>query len=200
MTSIYERTREAELGPHPFRWTVTDYYEMAELGKFENRRVELIEGEIVEMSPMLAPHATAVALTQDELKRVFGVGYAVRGQSSFSLSDDSEPEPDVLVAPGSLRDYKHKHPSTAVLVVEISDSTLRYDRTIKASLYARSGVPEYWILNLQDRQLETFRAPIQDEDARFGWRYGETNILGENEAVSPLEAPTQALTIADMLP
>ena len=203
MSAILEReiTQTAD-EPQPFRWNIEAYYEMAERGLFDNRRVELIEGEIVQMSPMLKAHAAALWRTDAELRRIFNdeSGHALRAQMPMRLSDNSEPEPDILIMQGSGRDFDEGHPTTAALIVEISDSTLRYDRTIKAGLYARAGVAEYWILNLQARQLETFRAPIEDGDARFGWRYSETKTYSESEEVAPSESPQHKISVAALLP
>jgi len=200
MTSVQERSRASTLEPHPYHWTAAAYYEMAERGQFENSRVELIEGEIVEMSPILAPHSAAVLRTNIELRRLFDGDYFIRAQSAMSCAKDSEPQPDILVVPGPIERFDHANPTTGVLLVEVSDSSLRYDRTVKSSLYARAGIPEYWILNLRERQVETFCKPIRDPDARFAWRYAETKIYAENDPLAPLKLPSKFLVVTTLLP
>jgi Uma2 family endonuclease len=125
----------------------------------EDERVQLIEGAILRMTPQLPPHALAIQLVADRLRDVFGAGHTVRVQVPLAISDDSEPEPDVAVVTGGARDYRDEHPSTATLVMEIADSSLMFDRHCKARIYARHGLPEYWILSLVDRSLEVYRQP-----------------------------------------
>ena len=112
----------------------------------EDDRVELINGEIVTVSPQQSPHATGVTLVADELRLAYSRDYTVRIQLPLVLDPDSEPEPDVAVVVGKPRDYRKAHPTTAVLAVEVADSSLVKDRTEKAQLYARHGIIEYWIM------------------------------------------------------
>src|SRR5262249_23775846 len=104
------------------------------------------------------------------------------------------------VVAGAPRDYRDAHPATAVLIVEVAETSLRYDRTQKASLYARSDIAEYWIVNLPDRQLEVYRDPQPDAAQPFGFGYASVRILGEQDRVSPLAAPGVAIAVADLLP
>src|SRR5262245_23741804 len=127
----------------PFRFTREQYYEMGKLGYFDGKRVELIYGEIVEMSPVNWPHHLAVRLVAEVLARVFATGFFVDSQQPFPITGTplvSEPEPDVAVIPGKLRDYTD-HPTVAALLVEVSDATLFYDTTTKAEMYATANVP-----------------------------------------------------------
>src|SRR5215468_2290997 len=155
----------------PYLWTREKYYKMGEIGLFEDKRVELIEGEVIEMSPIYSPHATSVTLAGDVLRAIFGKGWVVREEKPLSLGDDSDPEPDIALVEGKARDFKDAHPTTAALVIEVADSSLSYDRSRKASLYAKAGIPDYWILNLQDRQIEVHRRPISDGASEFGFSY-----------------------------
>jgi hypothetical protein len=109
-------------------------------------RLELLDGEIIDMAPQKSRHATAVTLVGEALRTLFRSGATVRVQLPFSLDDRSEPEPDVAVVPGNPRDYRDAHPSRALLICEVSDTTLGYDRGRKLTAYARAGIPEYWIL------------------------------------------------------
>ncbi len=180
------------------KWTQKEYYQMAELGFFHGKRVELIEGEIIEMSPINKPHATAVRKILSCLKALFGEGFLIDSQLPMSFSKASEPEPDVAVIKGVIGDFIKSHPKTAELIIEVSDSTLRYDRTVKVGLYAQNRIQEYWILNLKKRCLEVYRQPKKDK--KLGFIYGEIQILTEDETVAPLAAPTVKIKIADLLP
>lgn len=162
-------------------------------------RAELIDGEILTRTPQGSAHSTAVCLVEDALRLAFGAGYDVRGQLPLALDPASEPEPDVVVVPGSPRDYRDAHPATALLVVEVADTTLAFDRDWKWSLYARAGIADYWIVNLIDRLLEVYRDPAPASSARYGWEYRSIQRLGPSEAVRPL-AFQALVAVADLLP
>jgi Uma2 family endonuclease len=179
-------------------WTRDEYYKMAELGFFDGKRVELIEGEIIEMSPMKSPHMTGISLASEILREIFANGFVTRIQGPLSFSGTTEPEPDIAIVKGKIRDFTDSHPKTAELIVEVSDATLRYDRTIKAELYAKNKIKEYWILNVKDRSLEVYRRPIRDE--KLGFVYTEIQILTEKDSVSSLSAPDAKIKVADILP
>jgi Uma2 family endonuclease len=181
------------------RWSREEYDRMITAGIFQpDERVELIEGEIIAMTPQGSGHATAVRLVEDALRRLFSMGFDVRVQMPLALGPDSEPEPDIAVVVGQPRDYRDEHPRTAVLVVEVSDSTLALDRERKAALYARAGIQEYWLLNLMERCLEVFQAPqaIGSPDARYHSRH----VARAGESVSPIGCPTASLSLTDLLP
>jgi Uma2 family endonuclease len=184
----------------PYRWTREEYYKIGEIGFFEDKRVELIEGEVIEMSPIYGPHATSVTLAGEVLREIFGKGWVVREEKPLSLDVDSDPEPDIALVEGKARDFKDAHPTTAALVIEVADSSLSYDRTRKASLYAKAGIPDYWILNLQDRQIEVHRRPISDGASEFGFSYGDKMIFKEDDSVRPLAGPKVSIAVADLLP
>lgn len=187
--------------PSVRRWTREEYYRMAGAGVFApGERVELIEGEIINMTPQDSPHAAAGWLVDSALGRAFPPEYHVRSQRPLILGPDSEPEPDAAVVRGAARDYVHSHPTTAVLVVEISLTTLAFDRGRKAALYAKAGIPEYWIVNLADRALEVYRdpGPLPDNPTEHGYR--SIQRLGPAETVTPLAAPSATIRVADLLP
>jgi len=188
---------ETENGLEVRRWTRSEYYRMGELGFFNGQRVELVDGEVIVMSPMGAGHATAITKVTRALLYAFGEGFVIRIQLPLAIEPESEPEPDVAVVIGSPDDYIDEHPSTAVLVVEVADTSLAYDRTDKAKVYARAGIPEYWIVNLLDRQLEVYREPQVLETQHC---YAEVQILKANEFVSPLSKPEVKISVADLLP
>lgn len=193
-------TQTKPIEPKPHLWTVKEYGQLAELGFFDGKRVELIEGEVIQMSAMGRPHVIALSRTADLLKSVFPSGWYIQTQAPLRFGQRSEPEPDIAVVKGSLEDYPTEHPTTAGLVIEVSDKTLNYDRTRKASLYAKAGIQDYWVLNLKKHQLEIFRKPIPDSDARHGFSYAEQRIAIEGESVSPLLKPGAVIAVTDMLP
>ena len=138
------------------RWSRAEYDRAIEAGVFgPDARLELIEGAILAMGPQGSEHFTGIELVVDALRVAFGAGYRVRTQGPLAAGEDSEPEPDVAVVAGDARSYRDAHPTSALLVVEVSDHSLHRDRTVKQRLYARCGIPEYWILALPERRLET---------------------------------------------
>ncbi len=183
----------------PFRFTVEQFSKLDELGFFEDRKVELIRGIIHEMT-INTPHATASRLTTDALRAIFGIGWVVSEAKPLDTGRRSLLEPDLTVVAGSIRDFTSSHPKTAALVVEISDATLRKDRTLKAHLYAQAGLPDYWIVNLVDRQLEVRRNPGPDPDRRGRFRYADVTIVAESGRIAPLAAPESPIAVADLLP
>jgi Uma2 family endonuclease len=150
---------------------------MGDIGLFRNRQVERIDGEIVQKPPRKAPRVASVYLTADALRCAFDRGFFVRIRGPLNLGKRSEPEPDVSVVPGGPRDYTD-HPTTALMVVEVSDTTLAYDRR-KGGLYARAGIADYWIVNLASRQLEVRRNPFRDPTQRYGHGYRDATVVTE---------------------
>jgi Uma2 family endonuclease len=171
---------------------------MADMGLFHGQRVELVEGEVLIMSPMNPPHALSVHLAAEVLRKAFGVKDWVRQQLPLDLGPTSEPEPDVSVVQGSHQQYKTLHPTTALLCVEVSDSSLAYDQGRKGSLYANHQVPDYWIVNLLDLQLEVYREPIADASQDYGWRYATVTIHKPGDFVSPVARPELHIAVADL--
>jgi Uma2 family endonuclease len=182
-------------------WTADEYYRLCELGFFLEQRVELIEGEIIHMPAQKNPHAIGITLTEDALRLAFGPGYWIRVQMSLDLSPHSVPDPDIAVLQGKPRDHLAvRNPTSALLIVEVSGTTLRYDRRTKGSLYALAAITDYWILNLVDRKLEVYRNPQPDSTQAYGYGYADRSDLGPNDHVSPLGAPQASILVADLLP
>ncbi len=196
-TGIEELQNEVE--PQPIRWTTEQFQQMGGAGFFEGRRVLLIEGEILETMTMDSPHATSLILATDALREAFGAGYVVRAQLPLRLNENTDPEPDIAIVAGRARDYAQQHPTTALLIVEVSDSTLRFDQTKKASLYARAGIGDYWIVNLPEKRLEVHRAPVEKSDQAFGWAYESVQLLDATARVAPLAAPESPVAVANLL-
>jgi Uma2 family endonuclease len=186
--------------PRPYRWTREEFLQMIDLGWFHDKRVELIDGQVIEMASQFDLHLASVTATADALRLAFGSGYWVRVQGSLDLSPHGIPDPDLAVTPGSYRGAGKTIATSALLVVEVSESTLPYDRGGKANLYAAGGIADYWIVNLVQRQLEVYRDPVADSTQLFGFRYNSRTILDPPDKVSPLAAPHASITVLDLLP
>ena len=189
-----------QVDPQPRRFTKEEFYQMLDLGFFQDQRVQLIEGEIVQMASQTNFHLVGIKLTEDALEAAFGPNFWVRVQGSLDLSPWSVPDPDLAVVPGSPRDSSANNPTTALLIVEVSLTTLQFDRTRKDSLYARAGIQDYWILNLVDRQLEIHRQPVPDATKPYGYGYAEEADLAPADFATPLAAPQARIAVADLLP
>jgi Uma2 family endonuclease len=176
-------------------WTREDYERMAELGLFQDRRVELVDGVVYEfMTPQQSPHATGVQKSLRSLQALFPpTGWDVRCQSPLLLGPSSMPEPDLAVVVGEPDDYFHAHPSTAVLIVEVADSSQLHDRKRKAKVYARAAIADYWIVNLRTDAVEVLRDP------RDGV-YQTRRICRRGETISPVARPEASVAVADLLP
>ena len=182
------------------RWTREEYDRMVDAGILrEGEKVELVDGEILNKMGQGEPHATGIVLAQYALQQAFGPGFVVRVQLPLAPDDFSEPEPDLAVLRGSPRDYDGIHPPAALLVVEVADTSLGFDRRRKAGLYARAGIPEYWVVNLVEGRLEVHRDPEAKSDAPLGWRYASLRSLAPDERVLPLGA-REEIAVADLLP
>jgi len=151
----------AAVTPTLYRFTREEYDRMIDLGLLVDKRVELLDGEIIAMPPHNPPHASKVGRLTSLLFRLLGMTVTIRGQLPIVLDDWSEPQPDIAVCQFDSGDYEHGHPKAneVLLVIEVSESTLAYDRGRKVAAYAGSGIPEYWIVNLVDRRIEVFSDP-----------------------------------------
>jgi Uma2 family endonuclease len=173
-------------------FTADEFVRMAEAGIFrDNERIELIRGEIVEMSPVGPGHGAAVACLTKRL--VIGVGdrAVVWVQSSARMALDSVPQPDLaLLRPRSYR-RANPRPENILLVVEVADSSLRYDRTDKLRLYAIAAIPEYWVASVEGEWLEVYRSPE-------GHGYRESRRLHRDDTIAPLTFPDVVIQIAEI--
>lgn len=169
------------------RFTLAEYHRLVELGFLsEDDRVELIRGELVQMAAKGTPHSVCNTKLIRELDRLVGDRAVVRGQEPIILPSDSEPEPDAVIALGQPDDYLANHPSPneILLVIEVSDSTLNYDQTVKLAIYAEAQIQNYWIVNLIAQQLEHYSQPYQDTQGAFGYRTKQIALRDETIAVS----------------
>ncbi|MGH7233770.1 MAG: Uma2 family endonuclease [Nitrospiraceae bacterium] len=181
------------------RWTRHEYDRMVELGLLRpDERVELLEGEIITVTPQNSPHSASIGLAHEALLRVFGADYWIRIQLPLVIDPDSEPEPDLAVVKGTPRDYVKAHPHTAVLVVEVADTSLSLDRERKLPMYARAGIPEYWIINLTERCLEVYRDPIVSSDQLACYNVSLRFVSADS--VSPFAQPDRSIRVVDLLP
>ncbi|MDX1976086.1 MAG: Uma2 family endonuclease [Pseudanabaenaceae cyanobacterium bins.68] len=163
-----------------WRLSVAQYHSMLEHGIFaQDAQVELLEGLLVAKMPKNPPHRLSTGLLQDVLLSNLPSNYHLNLQEPLTLAD-SEPEPDLAVVVGSRLDYRDRHPQgqEVALVVEVADSSLERDRTLKQGIYAKPGIPNYWILNLSDRTLEVYTDP---SDAG---RYRQRQVLTETETMT----------------
>jgi Uma2 family endonuclease len=183
------------------RFTRAEYERLIELGVFRpGEPVELIGGDLMVAEPQGPAHYTAIQKTARALQAAFGTGWTVRTQGPIGLDEDSEPEPDVAIVRGSPDDYSRTHPSRPVLTVEVAESSLGLDRQHKGSLYARAGLDDYWVLNLEDGVLEVYREPRPEATAPFGWCYARREVFAAGAHLTPLAAPSATVRVADLLP
>jgi Uma2 family endonuclease len=190
-----------EFVPDIWRFTREQFHWMGENRLFEGQRVILIEGEIRVMPPIGDLHRGTVTLAADVFREVFGIGFFVSEEKPFDIGEATDPQPDIAVIAGVKRDFLYCGLTEAALIVEVSDSTLRYDRRQKASLYAKAGIEDYWIINIDHEppQVEVHRHPRRDKEQTHGSGYGEHTIYLAGELIQPLNAP-KPVAVADLLP
>ena len=169
----------------------SEYDALVRLGVFGRERVELMFGTVVQMSPIDPAHCEAVAVLDELLQRALAGRARVRCQASFAATEDSEPEPDIYVTP--IGNYWKEHPSRAHLVIEVSRSSLAYDRNEKVFLYGISEVDEYWIVDQVNDLLEVRR------DRREG-RWSSVQTFRRGESVALLAFPDVSIAVSDLLP
>jgi hypothetical protein len=191
-------TAIAPIPPRPTVWTVQRFHDVREAGHCDGRRAILIRGTVWELGPMNPPHATAVSLAVEALRSAFGTGFHPRVQLPLVLSLDTDPFPDVAIVTGTARDYAVTHPTTAALVLEVADTSLDFDTTVKAELYATAGIADYWVLDLEGRRLLVFRDPTSLPPG--GVAYRTQHVYGPADSVAPLAAPHSPIRVGDLLP
>lgn len=168
-----------------------EYERLAAEGFFEDERVELLFGVVVEMAPIDPAHQESSYLVRRKIELVVGARAVVREANPFAASEISEPEPDVMVVPA--RQYWNEHPAHAHLIVEVSRSSLRRDRGVKVRLYGLAAVDEYWIVNQAEGTVEVYRDPHDGE-----WRSKSTHERGET--ITMLAFPDVVIAVSDVLP
>jgi len=179
--------------------SVREYYLGAENGVFDpDEKLELIWGEVIKLSPQKSLHAWAIDNVADYLAEAFPSA-RLRKQMPLRLDNFNEPEPDLLVATGPLSRYAKRHPGAedALLVVEISEASLRKDRKLKATLYATFGIAEYWIVDLKGERIEVYRQPEKSGDRGH---YKSIEIFLPGQSITPLNAQGQSIPVSNLLP
>jgi Uma2 family endonuclease len=174
----------------PKRFTIDEYHRLIELGFLSERdRVELIRGELIQMTAKGTPHTVCGAILCQQLDRLLADRAAIRAQDPITLPNDSEPEPDVVIARGNHVDYlaHHPYPEDILLVVEISDSTFTYDQTTKLELYAEAGISNYWMVNLNARQLEYYSQPYQNAQSKFNYLSKQVYLTNQSVTIPGFE-------------
>lgn len=182
------------------RFYLTEYHRLIELGFFQtNERIELIKGQIIQIAAKSAPHSVCNTLLFSELFTLLQGQATVRNQEPIILGNDSEPEPDIAIVRNRSDRYLNSHPSTTdiLLVIEVSDSTLKYDRETKLSLYAESGVGNYWVFNLVANCLEAYSQLYQTQDS---FEYAIRQIYLPNSAIALPHFSALSLDLAKVFP
>ncbi len=185
----------ATVAPSVYRFTREEYYRMGEAGLFDDKRVELLDGEIITMAPQNPPHAGITSRIAAVLIRLLSSTVTIRVQVPIVLNDWSEPEPDIVVCLPDLDDYEREHPRAdqVLLVIEVAEASLFYDRSRKVAAYAGSGIPDYWIVNLIDRRIEMLSDP---DSGALRYRTEKHAVAGDS-----LQLPGGVLLVAaDILP
>lgn len=181
------------------RFTYDEFVRMDASGIFAGKRVELIEGRVVEMPAQGPKHYVSTTKTFEALRRIAPAGHHVPPTPQLRL-DQSAPVPDCCIVAGRVEDYLHAVPTTAILVVEVSDTTLADDRLDKGSLYASAGIRDYWIANVVDNVVEVYRDPRPDATQPSGFAYAPPRIHHPGERIEPLAIPGTFVQVSDLLP
>jgi Uma2 family endonuclease len=177
-------------------WTVQEYHHMSEVGILDaSQRTELISGKIVLMTAKGTPHVLTLRLLASSLEKSLDGSVLVSTQEPIQLDDFSEPEPDLAIVKGTMFDYadRHPRPEDVYLIVEVADSTLKKDCEVKDKSYARSNIPDYWVIDVKNRQVHIFRTPTPTG-------YASHLILSDSQTISPLAFPSIVLPISSVLP
>lgn len=193
-------TNRAPANRHPFRWTIAQYRELGKTDLFRDMKTMLLDGEIYAMVMPAPPHDTALGLIEDWLRSVFTTGCHVRSQKGFDIGSRNDPGPDLAIVSGTIRDYASRTPTVALLIVEVADSSLALDTTTKAELYATANVPDYWVVDLENRQIVVFRNPEPLPAGLGATAYRTRIVLQATDSITPLEAPQASIAVADLLP
>lgn len=177
--------------PRPKRFTSEEFSRLGELG-FLDERTELIDGEILQM-PRIGPrHAHTINRLPAFLAQHTGKELVIRSQAPLDLGT-SQPQPDIAIVAGPEDSYREAHPKKALLVIEISQSTLSFDREVKSGIYSQAGIPEYWIIDLDSGRVEVRREPKE------GVGYAEIRLYTAGEVVAPMARPEALLKVEDLL-
>ncbi|MFM6016503.1 MAG: Uma2 family endonuclease [Dolichospermum sp.] len=178
-----------------FRFNITQYHQMNESGIFsEDDRVELLEGEIIEMSPIGSKHTACVNRLNTVFSELLGKKFIVAVQNPITLNNLSEPQPDIALLKPRADFYEsgHPQPKDIFLLIEVADSSLQYDRDVKIPLYASNGIAEVWLVDIYEQVIIVYRYPTQDG-------YSEVQTLSRGEKLSIQAFPEINLVVEDIL-
>jgi len=185
--------------PTKKRWSVSEFHRLSESGIIKGVPTILIDGELVVIPLANHPHDMGIAACSAALSKQFDAdNFWVRIQMALPLGQDTDPGPDLAIIAGAWRTHQ-RQPTTALLVVEVSDSTLRFDTTEKARLYAAGGIADYWVVDINGRQLHLFRDPLKDAVTGEA-RYATTTVIDAAGSVTALAAQGFSIAVADLLP
>ena len=176
------------------RLTVEEYHRMGEAGILGPQdRVELIEGEIIDMSPIGSNHAGTVNYLNQVLFAALQENAIISPQNPIILNDRNEPDPDIVLLKPRKDFYRQSHPTPndVLLIIEVADTSLRYDSEIKIPLYARYGIPEVWIVDLENNQLTKYLSPNDDH-------YESSNVVNDLSQISVQELPELKINLANL--
>lgn len=186
--------------PRPIKWTCDDLYKMEALPSVRDRKIMLIDGEVLVMAAPSELASISHQLTENCLRPIFPPDqYSIRSQLGMFFGINTDPVPDIAVVIGPPRAHAY-HPRTALLVVEVADTSFAFDTGDKASLYAAAGIQDYWVIDVNDRRLHVFRDPQPDATAKYGATYKNVRALVHTDTIAPLAAPTNAVSVGDLLP
>ena len=178
----------------PYRWTIDRYHKAVEAGVFDEQPIELLEGELIEMSPEGIPHAGLSSDGADYLREQLGNQVKVREAKPITLPNHSEPEPDIaIVKPlGDLyKTERHPHVEDIFWVIEYANTSLDKDLQLKSKIYASANIREYWVINLKTRELVVFRDPVGDEY--------QSKIVMTSGMICPVSFPALQIDVSRLI-
>ncbi len=197
----YNHPAMAILTSPKIRFTVSQYFRMSDAGVFDNRRVELVDGRILQMPAQGLPHIASVSKSMIVCSRHFSDAskFWLVVQSTYLMEKHDAPEPDVYILKCPIGTPKGKQPK-AFLVIEVSNKTYKRDSGIKLRRYAAAGIQDYWIVNIKEKRVEVYRKPENATGKRGDWQYGSTEHFYAGEKIKLLAYPRIQFAVEDMLP
>jgi Uma2 family endonuclease len=191
-------SRQRPSVPTAHRWTVDEYFRADEAGLFGSHRVELVEGELIDLPLQDDPHAWATSRLVGALVMLFPHPYWVKIRGTLRLNDYSAPEPDIAVMSGPPIPPADEAP-VPLLIIEVSESSLQYDRVRKSSLYAMNGIADYWVADVAAKQVEVFRDPARDTSQPYGWGYKQITVFKLQDRIASLAKPSESIDVASFV-
>jgi len=184
--------------PRPYSWQVDEFQRAREANVWDGHKVLLIDGELIEMPAAKPPHDISLTLAYRTFSKIFDDTHVVRIQMGMVFNINTDPIPDLAVVPGDPRTMVAT-PTSAVFVLEVSESSLAFDTREKASLYAAAAIADYWVVDVVNRQVLVHRSPVSDATAKYGSSYSSVTALSPGQSLAPLAAPQRAVDPAEIL-